>query len=62
MELVTVTVKESSGTYLPKRITHGHATIGAVRMCQEDDHCKPSREVVVSFDPATRRILGVYTG
>jgi hypothetical protein len=61
-ELVTVTMEESARDYLPKRITHGHATIGAVRMCQEDDYCKPSHDVVVSFDPTTRRILGVYTG
>lgn len=58
MELVTVTLEESARDYLPKRITHGHATVGALYACQDDDQCKPTTEVVVEFNPETRRILG----
>lgn len=58
-QLVTVTAAESTGTRLPDRITHGHHTIGAVHTCAEDAACKPRSQVVVEFDPQTRKILGV---
>lgn len=61
-ELVTVTPEESARDYLPKRITHGHAMIGAVYGCQDDTPCNPYRDVVVSFNPETRRILGIDAG
>ncbi|MFG1857519.1 hypothetical protein ACGFJT_37185 [Actinomadura geliboluensis] len=58
-QFVTVTAAESNGTRLPDRIAHGHHKIGAVHTCAEDAACKPRSQVVMEFDPQTRKILGV---